>query len=222
MKPNEKMPHHSKGLKETRKDVVLSAALTVFGAQGIEATTMVDVSKAAKIGVASLYRYYSTKFELSLACAIALWKEELNPVFFRAIDDPYDALNGLDQVLSLLKVTLNLMEDHTLALRFMEYFDNFVVSQSIDPACLVDYEVVVGAARPIFMAALSKGKHDGSIRPDLKDDAFYLTITHTLMSLAQKLILRGQVIVGDGSVEKSEQIKLVIEMANTYIKNPVR
>ncbi len=222
MNPSETMPHHSKRLKETRKDVVLSAALTVFGAQGIESTTMVDVSKAAKIGVASLYRYYLTKFELALACVIALWKDELNPVFFRITEPPYDVLNGLDQVLSLLKVTLNLMEDHPLALRYLEYFDNFVVSQSIDPARLIEYEIVVGAARPIFMAALAKGKKDGSIRLDLKDDAFYLTITHTLMSLAQKLILRGQVIEGDGSVEKSEQIKLVIEMANTYIKNPVR
>lgn len=222
MTPIENKRLTSKGLKETRKDTVVSAALVVFGRQGIEASTMVDIAKAAGIGVASLYRYYTTKFDLALACAIALWKDELNPVFLSVIDEDYSAQSGLDQVHRLLKVTTLLMENHPMALRFLEYFDNFIVSQAIESHRLNGYEAVVGAATPIFLAALAKGKQDGSIRMDLDESAFYLTITHTLMSLSQKLILRGQVIDGDASVGKSEQIDLVINMAKTYIQNPVR
>lgn len=211
-----------KGLKQLRKNEVVSAALMVFGTQGIEATTMVDVAKAAEVGVASVYRYHKTKFDLALAAAIYLWEDQINPDLLAVIDEDYPSLSGLDQAMRFMKVMTQMIKERPLALRYLEYFDNFVVSQAIDPNRLIDYEAVVGSAKPVFMAALVKGKEDGSIRQDLDEEAFYQTITHTLMSLSQKLILRGVVIDSDESVGKSQQVELVIEMAKTYIKNPLR
>lgn len=210
------------GLKQQRKSEVVLVALAVFSTQGIEATTMVDVANAAHIGVASVYRYYKTKFDLALEAAIVLWKDQINPYFMSVIDESYHQETGLNQVMRFLKVTSRLVQETPQALRFLEYFDNFIVSQAIDHIRLESYGNSVGLAKPVFMEALTKGIQDGSIRTDLDQEAFYLTITHTLMSLSQKLILRGEVVDSDDLVGKLQQIDLVIEMAKTYIKTPMR
>lgn len=222
MNPTQQPLYDQEGLKQHRKNEVVLAALAIFSTRGIETTTMVDVANAAHVGVASVYRYYTTKFDLALAAAITLWKDQINPCFLAVIDETYPQETGLDQVMRFLKVTPRLVLELPDALRFLEYFDNYIVSQSIDHARLRDYGALVGKAKSVFMEALVKGKHDGSIKEDLDQEAFYLTISHTLMSLSQKLILRGDVVDSDESIGKLQQIDLVIDMAKTYIKHPAR
>jgi AcrR family transcriptional regulator len=222
MTPTQRKLLDQEGIKQHRKNEVILAALEVFSARGIENTTMVDVANAAHVGVASLYRYYHTKFDLALESATVLWIDQINPCFMAVIDESYPKQSGLDQVMRLLKVTPRLVTELPEALRFLEYFDNFIVSQSIDHTRLKGYGEVFGPAKSVFMEAMIKGQKDGSIREDLDQEAFYLTITHTLMSLSQKLILRGNVVDSDESVGKLQQIDLVIDMAKTYIKHPMR
>ena len=211
---------HKEGFKQQRKNEVVLAALEIFSNSGIESTTMVDVAKRANVGVASVYRYFSTKFDLALAAAIVLWQDQINPYFASVIDETTQKESGLQQVMRLLNVTTTLYQELPHALRFLEYFDNFIVSASIDHSRLVNYAVSFGSSKSLFMEALVLGKKDGSIRSDLDQEAFYYTISHTLISLAQKLILRGDIVDSDEFIDKLDQVKIVIEMARTYIKNP--
>jgi len=206
------------GVKQQRIDEVVLVALELFSTNGIENTTMLMVAQKANVGVASVYRYFSTKFDLALAAAISLWKDQINPYFESLSDESSLKENGLRSVMRYLEVTTQLYLQQPLALRFLEYFDNFIVGQSIDQSRLSSYAQTIGSTKSLFMKALEEGIKDGSIRKDLDQDAFYYTITHTLMSLAQKLILRGDIVGEDELIGKLEQVKIVIEMARTYIK----
>jgi hypothetical protein len=66
--------------------------------------------------------------------------------------------------------------------------------------------------------AISKGKEEGSIKDSIDTEIFYITITHSLMSLSQKLILRGKVLNSDNLIKGDDQIGLLIDMAVNYLK----
>jgi AcrR family transcriptional regulator len=207
------------GVKQQRIDEVVLVALELFSTYGIENTTMLMVAQKAEVGVASVYRYFSTKFDLALAAANLLWKDQINPYFEIVNEEISSEENGLSQVMRYLEVTPQLYLSLPSALRFLEYFDNFIVGQSIDQSRLASYAQTMGLTKSLFMKSLEEGINDGSIRKDLDQEAFYYTITHTLMSLAQKLILRGDIVGEDELIGKLDQVKIVIEMARTYIKN---
>jgi AcrR family transcriptional regulator len=54
-------------LKDEVRSRMLAGALDVFARDGFEAATMTGIAKAAKVGAASIYRYYASKDELFAA-----------------------------------------------------------------------------------------------------------------------------------------------------------
>jgi hypothetical protein len=48
--------------------------------------------------------------------------------------------------------------------------------------------------------------------------AFYYVTARTLMSLAQKLILRGHVVASDEVIDAQTQVEFVIDMAMHYLE----
>lgn len=205
--------HHSP--REHRKALVAQAAFDVFCQTGIEGTTMVMVAEAANVGVASVYRYYETKFDLALASALWVWETRIHPRVPQAANT---ALTGYERIKAILSVIITLMNDEPQVLRFLEYFDNFVVSQHIPADRLTDYNRSLENAKPVVMAAFEHGQCDGTIRSDRDGMAFYYVTARTLMSLAQKLILRGHVVASDEVIDAQTQVEFVIDMAMHYLE----
>jgi AcrR family transcriptional regulator len=54
-------------LKDEVRARILDGALAVFARDGVEAATMTSIAKAARVGAASIYRYYESKDELYAA-----------------------------------------------------------------------------------------------------------------------------------------------------------
>jgi AcrR family transcriptional regulator len=205
--------HHSP--RQHRKALVAQAAFDVFCRSGIEGTTMVMVAEAAGVGVASVYRYYETKFDLALASALWVWESRIHPLLPHTVNENQ---TGSERIRALLSVILTLMESDADVLRFLEYFDNFVVSQHIPADRLSDYNRSLERAKPLVIDAFMKGQEDGSIRSDRDGAEFYYVTARTLMSLAQKLILRGHVVESDDIIGAQNQVQFVIDMAMHYLK----
>jgi AcrR family transcriptional regulator len=205
--------HHSP--RQHRKALVAQAAFDVFCKTGIEGTTMVMVAEAAKVGVASVYRYYETKFDLALASALWVWDTRIHPRLPQTFEE---SQNGADRLRTIFSLIVTLMVDDPDVLRFLEYFDNFVVSQHIPAERLADYNLSLEKAKPLVIHAFERGQRDGSISPDRDLVQFYYVTSRTLMSLAQKLILRGHVVASDEVIEATTQVDFVIDMAMHYLK----
>lgn len=201
--------------RQHRKALVAQAAFDVFCHHGIDNATMVMVAKAADVGVASVYRYYETKFDLALACALWVWETRIHPRLPQRFDENQNGATRLREIFSLIAV---LMKEDPDVLRFMEYFDNFVVSQHISADRLMEYNLSLEKAKPLVMAAFERGVADGSVRADLDGVRFYYVTARTLMSLAQKLILRGHVVASDEVIDAQAQVNTVIDMAMHYLK----
>jgi AcrR family transcriptional regulator len=204
--------------KEERKEKVIIAAIEVFKEKGIENAKMTDIAEKAAIGVASVYRYFKTKPELVIAAAVKFWDLGL-----AALSDDYaeavqHELNGLAQVRQILQVSFTVYHEHQDFIRFLEELDYYILKEQIGFEKLAVYENNIFHAKTLLFAALETGKRDGSIRPDIDNNRFCITITRVLMSLCQKLALRGIVLPSDSEIAGEVQLGILIDMAVRYIQ----
>lgn len=204
--------------KNQRKEEVVSAALEVFKKQGIENTKMTDIAETAEIGVASVYRYFKTKPDLAVEAASKFWRDEINELTTYYLSEEFLNKKGITRVREILELYIKLYKEHQEFIGFIDEFDRYVVKENISKEKLKEYEKSIIDLRPLFLDALERGKSDGTVKSNLQNEQFYFSINHALMSLSQKLILRGNVLESDEYVKGEDQLKTIIDMAVEYIK----
>jgi AcrR family transcriptional regulator len=203
---------------EKRKKDVIKAAREVFLQKGIDKAKMTDIAAGAGVGVASVYRYFATKTDLLLEVAVDYWESEKEYIDTILIEQgPNDNLNGYKKVKKLLGIFQHIYTEQPNFLKFLEMFDNHIIREGVPFERLELYEISALSFKPLIFNAIEQGKNDGSIRKDVDAELFYMTTAHALMSLSQKLLLRGSVLRTDRTVEGLEQIKLLSDMAVKYI-----
>ena len=205
--------------KEKRKEQVVLAAIEVFKEKGIDSSKMTDIAKKAEIGVATVYRYFNTKIELVIAAATALWKEKISILYNKFYEPMFMELNGADRVRLILNLFVDIYQNYPEFIIFLEAFDNYIVKESIPLENLEGYEKIIIDTKLDIFKAIDQGKKDGSIKINIDNHVFYITITHSLMSLSQKLILRGNILRSDRDIKGDTQLKLLIDMAMMYLVN---
>lgn len=204
--------------KEKRRAEVIEAGLEVFREKGIEASKITEIAERAEVGSASVYRYFSTKQVLVIEASVKYWKDETAELYSKLDFDRFEQLSGLDKVRQLLMVFIELYHFHKPFVRFVEEFDNFVIKEKIEQEDLINYEHNIFFLKDLMCNSIEEGKQQGLIKQTINNDAFYMTITHSLMSLCQKLVLRGNILSSDFDISGEQQISLVIEMALEYLK----
>lgn len=205
-------------LKEGRKEEVVLAAIEVFKQKGIDNTKMTDVAKEAQIGIASVYRYFKTKLDLTIAVAMMVWQQEINALYLRYEEASQKAETGWLGVKHILSVFIELYDEHPDFLKFVHEFDVYLVREQADKEKLECYEKCIVDLKSMLIQALNRGISDGSIRADLDTESYYYTATHALMSLAQKLLLRGHILISDANISDHQQLEMLIDMSLHYLK----
>lgn len=203
--------------KSDRRKHIVSNALHVFFDIGIEQATMNEVAAASRVGVATVFRYFETKKQLVIEAAQLLWENE-HHLINHYLPDDFDDFNGLRQLEHILFVFKYYYQERPGVFRFLEQFDNFIANEKIDVIELENYEYrVLTWKEPIFNA-IKKGQLDQTIRLDFDKEVFYLSITHLLMSLASKLVIRGQILSSDLEVTGEAQLDFVLSMIIDHVR----
>ena len=203
--------------KEKRKKAVILVAIEVLKEKGIENTKMTDIAEKAQIGVATVYRYFKTKTDLVIGSAIVLWKMEISSLHHQFYEESFIELSGAERVRIILSTFITLYYNHSKFICFLEQFDNYIIKEHIVPEKLEGYEKSIIDLKSVMFDAIEQGKKDSSIKATVDKNVFYITIAHSLMSLCQKLILRGEILSSDREIQGDTQLELVIDMAMDYI-----
>lgn len=195
-----------------RKNIILNSAITEFCRQGIENTTMTDVAKAAQVGVATVYRYFTSKDELVIQCAVLFWKNEETLFVPTLLTPQYREMSGIRQVQVSLNVFPLAYEKSREFLIFLYEFDSYVRSKGISMERLTDYGSELIHLKTFVTDALKKGLDDGTVRIRNTVEETYCALTHLLLSFCEKLAIHGDILNIDNRVEPETQIKDTVEL----------
>ena len=227
MQAAEKRKKEMEKQKALRIQEIVECSFGLFADRGIETITMTEIASQAEIGVASLYRYFSTKEDLVIESAIYAWQmevENFNKVFTSC---DYETMDGFSQLKSMLEIFSEALITQNPFFRFIYYFDAFVKKESVSKASLKRYENAISNVKTIVVHAIKKGRKDNSITFDggknnqlmtATDDELYFTIMHSLFSLSQKLSLSGEMLEMNMKVKSDRQISLLIEIILSALK----
>jgi len=214
-------------LRQTRINHIIECSFDLFAQHGMDEISMNEIAKVSEIGVASLYRYFKTKDDLAIECAIYAWEHETE--IFRSVfkDANFEGLNGYEQLKLLLNCFSKAINDEGVFFRFIYYFDAYVRNQNVSVERLSKYENTISNLKNFVMGTLEKGEQDGSINFKKSDNnvlssstnsQMYFTMFHALFSMAQKLALSGEMLYMDREVQHDTQIDILINLILNSIK----
>src|SRR5574344_2845165 len=148
----DKRKQEQEELKSARIEHILECSLDLFS-KGIEPITMNQIAENAEIGVASLYRYFSTKDDLAIECATFAWNKE-ESIFRRNFDaEKFNNLSGFDELRQLLTFFPELLKTEGKFFRFVYYFDAYIHHQKVTPERLTRYEAtIIGPTKLVYDA----------------------------------------------------------------------
>ncbi len=203
-------------IKQHNIVAALDSACALFREKGIESVKMTDVARKAKIGIASLYRYFDTKEKLVIACAVKMWEQVIGMILPRFKDEEFEKLNGFEKVSRIMRVYKILCDEHKDFVKFVALFDSYCLNHKIEPDRLADYEQMITTLYRYFSDAFDSGVKDGSIKKDIDKKLFYLTCNHALMAVVQKLV-SGEILSQDNFGDSTEA-DVMTDIFLSYIK----
>jgi AcrR family transcriptional regulator len=172
---------------DRRKHDVINAAKAVFSEKSIEKATMQDIALKAEVGVASVYRYYTTKIELVLAVAKDYWENGLH------FDEALLFGTGIEQTTQIMNQLYQQLTQNKEMLLFMDQLDAFMMNSENAAYPIEAYKKMMASNIARLIQVIEKGKEDGTIRQDIHSEEASNTCVDLFVTLAQKLILREQV-----------------------------
>ncbi len=161
---------------------ILEKGFQLFSGKGIENVAMTDVARAARIGVASLYRYYSTKPELVLAIGTWAWEGYVKEQIGRIRKADLDRRSGADGVSFYLEAFLDLYRNHKDLLRYNQFFNVYLQSISMADEELAGYNKMIGALEQRFSGIYEKGLEDGTLKSGFSEGEMFSTLTHLMLA----------------------------------------
>lgn len=201
-------------LKEERYAYAVNVASKLFLEKGIDEVKMTDIAENCGIGVASLYRYFETKTEIVIRAGCILW-EKINADFLTYVDRDESA-TGLDSLHYALSYYKELFLKHRDFIKFLDDFDQLMLSEKVPWEQLKRYENSVGNFYDPIRMAYERGVADGTVRK--VDDLLivYTAITHSLISVSQKFI-RGAILSRDEFPYAVKEIEKILEMTAAFL-----
>ena len=196
-------------LLDAKRKFVIDTATDLFLERSIGAVTIRDIAAASGLGEATIYRYFSGKGELLVACALGL-QEEVVKMF--TVEGESLGFDGLERFYAAY---LDTFRARPSLYRFLSEFDGYCVNGGVD---LEKYADNIDRFKEAFMDVYKRGLKDGSVKRVKDPELFYYSTAHALLSLCKKLAAEGALIRQDAALDKAAEIETLIGVILLYLK----
>ena len=201
--------------KEVTRQRILEAGFHAFAEKGIDRVAMTDVAEAAGIGVATVYRYFSTKSALALAISAWTWEQYLTPALHEAESRRVTAAEEFGHY---LEAFLDLYRNHKEMLRFNQFFNIFVENDGIPPDAMSPFTDVVQRVTAQFHAIYRAGLEDGTLRTEVPEREIFFTSLHLMLAAVTRYAVG---LVYDGGLDPEKELVLLRDMLlREFVQNP--
>ena len=199
-------------MKDFKLDFILKTATELFMTRGIGDVTIKDIADEAGIGEATVYRYFGTKSNIVVACALALGKQIYKEYF-----DLSKGKSGFEKLEIFYNSYLQVFKKSPSHFYFIKEFDAYMCTRG--EVSLLEYEKDLDQFKADFMEAYKLGLKDGSVKEEKQIEVFYFSTTHSLLELCKKLSMKKGVLEQDKSLKKISEIKCLIKIILSSLKN---
>lgn len=189
---------------DAKRNYVIETATNLVLSRPLSRVTVRDVAQEAGVGEATVYRYFSTKTSLIVACALKL-QGEVSQYFLRE-SKPVD---GYTKLVKFYASYVDLFAFRPELYRFLYEFDAYCVEQRVKG--LDEYSDNLDVFRDAYLAAYREGVEDGSVRKIPNPELFYYASTHAVLSLAKKLAVEGGIVRQDQLTDQIGEIRMLNE-----------
>ena len=191
-------------ITDAKKNFIVGEALALFLERSIGEVTVHDIAIRASVGEATIYRYFSTKFNLVCAAATQLEKQIFETYF--SFDS---AANGFDKLAVFYQTYLKLFSSHREFFRFINEFDAYMLSEG--KTDIDEYASGLDMFKTLCFEAYRQGLSDGSIAFVDDFETFYYATTHALLELCKKLSA-PDIVRQDFNANKEKEIALLTQI----------
>lgn len=191
-------------ITDAKTNYIIDKALALFLKKSIGETTVRDIALDAGVGEATIYRYFSTKYNLVCAAAAKLERQIYEIYFSRT-----DAANGFEKLDLFYRTYLEIFSSRREFFKFIGEFDAYMISEG--KTDVSEYASGLDMFRELCSAAYDEGLSDGSISPVRDFQTFYYATTHGLLELCKKLSA-ADIVRQDIGADREAEIETLTEI----------
>ena len=197
-------------IKDAKRNFLVSEATDLFLERSIPSVTIKDIARRSGLGEATIYRYFSGRSELIIACALKL-QTQVGEKFLSLREDT----TGFERLTAFYDAYLETFENHPELYRFLSEFDAYCINEK---AKLDEYADNMDQFKNAFVRAYKDGIHDRTVKPVEHLDLFYYSTTHAVLSLCKKLAVEGSLLRQDQLTDKTAEVKTLIHIILSSLK----
>ena len=201
-------------IKDAKNNFIMDEALALFSERSISEVTVHDIAVRAGVGEATIYRYFTTKYNLVCAVAIKLERQIYETYF-----DLKSASNGFEKLTLFYRSYLKIFSSHREFFKFINEFDAFMLSEGKTDS--TEYSSGLDMFKELCTNAYKEGLADGTIAPVDDWDTFYYATTHALLELCKKLSSAG-IVRQDLTSNKEKEILTLTEIILGILKTKIK
>lgn len=194
-----------------RRERLLEAGFRLMSARTIEAVTLQQIADEARIGIATLYRYFKAKPDLVIEIGTNIWKR-----YYVEVEKEYARLNGpamnaAEELEFFLDSIIELYRSRRDVLRFNRNFDTYVQHERCTAAQMRPYNDAVAVFAKKFHTVVRKARADGSLRIPVSEPRLFVNLLYTMLSVAGKYA-EGLVYPPDGERDMTDELEAIKRM----------
>lgn len=194
-----------------RRERLLESGFRLMSARTIEAVTLQEIADEAKIGIATLYRYFKAKPDLVIEIGTNIWKR-----YYVEVEKEYARLNGpamnaAEELEFFLDSIIELYRSRRDVLRFNRNFDTYVQHERCTAAQMRPYNDAVAVFAKKFHTVVRKARADGSLRIPVSEPRLFVNLLYTMLSVAGKYA-EGLVYPPDGERDMTDELEAIKRM----------
>lgn len=191
---------------QVRRETMIQTAFRLFCDRGIEHVSLSEIARKAHVGENTVYRYFTNKETLVVEAFFKLWDAIIQEVERNVADTPrYDDLTGYHQVRIWIESFRFLYQTHREFVLFSYEAKLYLLRQQVKLSRL-HQDTLMRTFRGPCLAALEKGKADGSIPAEENSEDLFYAIFGALRGYIVKIVIYGSLYGEDSPWESRYRI----------------
>ena len=204
--------------KNKNIEKVLKVTFELTSSKGIQNVTFNEIATTAKIGVASIYRYFKNKDNLISECAIYYLRNIINDIMKTVNSISFKEKTAIDEFEELLNFYIKYFEKHIDFLKFLNEFDTYFTYNKMDKKIEETYNNLFLSFYEIAQKIFDKGIIDKSFKEGLDFKTIYFTVASSLLQTCIKSAVSPLIIPIDNLITTENKLKTIIELTISYCK----